>query len=328
MFAPLAKFIDWSVIQAVTMLLPRVEGRGPRLEEALQFLGRTSSMLNDHQPARLEFESKEPARDFQFPSPRPGAFAENNVVYGRLYRCNSQRWRERPVIILLHGGGGFEYRFTFPSVARRCNEAGLNAATLVGPYHFQRRPYGIRSWSGRDYLEFSELMAQAICEVQALIGWLGEQGCSSLALWGCSMGGWLAGLAARYDSRLTSLVMMVPAVRMELAAGERIIWRQLREGWARQRAALGALNGTWLNLTLGQPAISPKNILLIEGLHDLFVGTKPIEDLWNAWDRPDIWRLPHGHVSSLGALSTGLARRVLDWLAPRLNRHTEITGSC
>ena len=28
----------------------------------------------------------------------------------------------------------------FPLIARRCNRAGFNAATLVAPYHFQRRP--------------------------------------------------------------------------------------------------------------------------------------------------------------------------------------------
>jgi len=101
------------------------------------------------------------------------------------------------------------------------------------------------------------------------------------------------------------------AVRMELAAGERIIWRRVREAWARQRGALEALNLTWLNLTLGQPAISRENILLIEGVHDLCVGTKPIEDLWRAWRQPDIWRLPHGHVSTVGALKAGLTNGFL-----------------
>jgi len=221
------------------------------------------------------------------------------------------------------GGGGFEYRFTFPSIARRCNQAGYNVTTLVGPYHFQRRPGEVGSWSGRDYLEFSELMAQAVAEIRALVGWLQAQGCSAVALWGCSMGGWMAGLTACRDSRLASVVLTVPAVRMELAAGERIIWRRVREAWARQRGALEALNLTWLNLTLSQPAISRKNILLIEGVHDLCGGTKPIEDLWRAWRQPDIWRLPHGHVSTVGALKAGLTKRVLDWLAPLLNKKPE-----
>ena len=44
------------------------------------------------------------------------------------------------MIVLLHGGSDFiGYRFRFPLIARHCNRAGFNAATLVAPYHFQRR---------------------------------------------------------------------------------------------------------------------------------------------------------------------------------------------
>src|SRR5205814_10533055 len=83
---------------------------------------------------------------FRFPTPRPCDIAENNVVYGRLYRC-AGFWQECPTIILLHGGriiqdhhGSIGYRFGYPSIARRCNRAGFNAATLEAPYHFQRQP--------------------------------------------------------------------------------------------------------------------------------------------------------------------------------------------
>ena len=200
-----------------------VESQGPRsrLDEALQFLQGPASLFDDNQPARLEFESNGSGRNFRFATPRPGAFTENNVVYGQLYRC-SEKWQERPVIILLHGGGRFEYRFTFPSIARRCNQAGYNVTTLVGPYHFQRRPGEVGSWSGRDYLEFSELMAQAVAEIRALVGWLQAQDAPRW-LSGCSMGGWMAGLTACRDSRLASVVLTVPAVRMD--------WRRENESF-------------------------------------------------------------------------------------------------
>jgi hypothetical protein len=41
------------------------------------------------------------------------------------------------------------------------------------------------------------------------------------------------------------------------------------------------------------------------------------EELWQAWGRPDLWRLPHGHVSWMAM--PGLTGRVLRWLAPRLD---------
>ena len=45
------------------------------------------------------------------------------------------------MIILMPGWGDIaSYNLRFPLLARRCNRAGFNAATLVAPYHFQRRP--------------------------------------------------------------------------------------------------------------------------------------------------------------------------------------------
>jgi hypothetical protein len=77
------------------------------------------------------------------------------------------------------------------------------------------------------------------------------------------------------------------------------------------------LNLTSLNLTSAQPAIRKENILLIEAIHDLCVGSEPIEDLWQAWGQPEIWRLPYGHVSSMAA--PGVTSRILRWLASRLD---------
>jgi hypothetical protein len=80
------------------------------------------------------------------------------------------------VIILLHGGGDFiNYRFLFPSIARQCNEAGFNAATLVAPYHFQRRPFRLRSLN---YLRlWAETVADGACNFPGLgsLDYLGGQ---------------------------------------------------------------------------------------------------------------------------------------------------------
>jgi len=48
----------------------------------------------------------------------------------------------------------------------------------------------------------------------------------------------------------------------------------------------------------------------------LLAERQPIEELWQKWQQPEIWRLPHGHVSAQIVL--GLMGRVLRWLAPRL----------
>ena len=67
------------------------------------------------------------------------------------------------------------------------------------------------------------------------------------------------------------------------------------------------------------PAIAKENILLIEAIHDLFSPRAAIDELWEKWDRPGIWRLPHGHFSfSLIGAPRLMANQVLKWLAARL----------
>ena len=84
----------------------------------------------------------------------------------------------------------------------------------------------------------------------------------------------------------------------------------------KQKAAREALDQTPMNLTLNQPVIPKENILLIQGRYDLLVEAEQTEELWQKWKQPEIWRLPHGHISSMFA--PGINGRMLHWLTPRL----------
>ena len=319
MIAPLAKFMDWSAVQAVTLMMPANGYRNnPRLEKALEFLNGPKFVADDSQPARIEFSGP---RDFRFPTPRPCDFTENNVVHGRFYRCG-ERWQERPVVILLHGSGDFlNYNHLFPTVARRCNRKGFNAVTLVAPYHFQRRPRHLGgSLFYADCLQFAEATAQAIAEIRALTGWLLGQGCPAVAPWGYSLGAWYAGMTACRDVRLAAVVLGAPCVRMNPWVEQHAVLPRIRRRLERARKLGEALNLTALNLTMNQPVIPRKNILMLEAFHDsMMVPTEDAEDLWQSWGQPDIWRLPHGHVGVCCGFVPGLPGRILRWLTPRLN---------
>ena len=146
MIASLARLLDRSVLQIGYAMLPQstwreaANERDLELEQAVQFLNGPDFIPAESQPAQLDFIPDTSGGRFRFPTPRPCEFAENNVVHGRLYRC-ADAWQERPVIILLHGGGDFPgHQLAFHLFARRCHRAGFNAATLELPYHFQRRP--------------------------------------------------------------------------------------------------------------------------------------------------------------------------------------------
>ena len=139
-----------------------------------------------------------------------------------------------------------------------------------------------------------------------------------MALWGVSWGASLAGLSACRDPRLAAVVLSIPAVRFNTNV-QLAFLRSSREAWESLRPALDRLNLTSINLTLSRPAIPANRILLIEALYDLCVGSEPVEQLWQAWGKPDIWRLAHGHVTFLAA--RGITQRVLHWLAPRCEEH-------
>ena len=319
MIAPLAKLLDWLAIQLVwgrrTRSLLKL-GANPRLEEAIQFLKSPDFIPAQSAPAQLEFDQS--GRHFRFHTPRPGRFAENNTVHGRLYRC-AKCWQERPVIILLHGAGGADYHLEFPFMARCCNRAGFSTAMLLAPFQFQRRPRQLAGLSWPDYRLDAEIgYAQAVAEIRALVGWLLAEGCPAVALWGNSYGGALAGLTACHDARLSAAVLAAPGLDLNvlLSAAKQIIRPGLRKALLSQRPACEALNQTALNLATLRPVIPKESILLIEAVHDLFVDRRSLESLWQAWGQPDIWRLPHSHASKI--LSFGLTGRVLGWLSPRL----------
>jgi hypothetical protein len=309
MIAPLAKLIDWSALQMAYVVAPLRHAPKPKwkLAEALEFLNGPDFFPAASDPARIEFDGP---RHFRFPTPRPCEVEENNIVYGRLYRC-AQRWQERPVIILLDGSPAFGYHTVLPWIARRFNRAGFNTVLLVAPYQLQRRP---RRPIEENCLEFARAMAQNVAEIRALTGWLLDEGCPSVGLLGVSFGGWTAGLTACSDARIAAAVMTVPGICMRYY--QPVVWRRAREALQALRPAQEAMDTTRLNLTLSTPAIPKENILLIMGIHDLFAKGQPYEELWQKWQQPEIWRLPHGHASA--GLTLGLMGRVLDWMAPRL----------
>ncbi len=277
------------------------------MEEALEFLNGPDFIPTASDPAQIEFDGP---RHFRFPTPRPSKAPENNIVYGRLDRC-AERWQERPAIILLDGGFAIGYHSGLPLLACRISRARFNVATLVASQQLQRRP---RRTVEENCLEFAQEMAQNVAEIRALTGWLLDEGCPSVGLLGFSFGGWLAGLTACSDPRIACAVLTVPCVR--LRCSQPVVWRRVRDTLQSLRPAQEAMDTTRLNLILSTPVIPKENILLIDGIHNLFGEWQWMEDLWQKWEQPEFWRLPHGHISAL--FVPGLTRRVLRWLPPRL----------
>ena len=86
MITPLAKFIDLSVLQLAYAVvgLRHVPRPKWKLEEALEFRNWPDFIPAASDPAQIEFNGP---RHFKFSTLRPGKVEENNIMYGRLYRC-------------------------------------------------------------------------------------------------------------------------------------------------------------------------------------------------------------------------------------------------
>jgi len=309
--AGLCRLMDWPAIHFAAARMPQPDGRDPRLAEARQWMDSPDFIPADAEAAKVRFTGPV---GFQFATPRPGPWAENNTAHGRLYRC-AQRWQERPTVILLHGwNDAINHYLRFPFMARQFNRSGFNAATLTAPFHFQRRPRRLGAWGNflcPDFLRVVEAAGQAVAETRAFAQWLRQEGCPATGLLGVSLGGWLAGLAACHDARFSCAVLLTPVVRLDRLVEEAAFCRSLHLALQGERAPAGRLN-----LTERRPAAGRENILLIEAVHDSFVPRETMEDLWRAWDQPEIWRMRHGHISVLCA--PGLTGKIVRWMTPRL----------
>lgn len=304
------QWMDRVAIRHAAAHMPRPDGRDLRIDQARLALQSPDLFPTDHRAAAVEFD--DPVR-FHFQSRRPSEHAVNNIVHGRFYRC-AEQWRQRPAIVLLHGwNDSLNHYYYFPRHARRLNRIGFNAATLQMPWQFARRPRELGRWGNiltADLMHTFEGTLQALADIRSYVNYLFEQGCPFVGLWGVSMGAWFAGLTACSDPRIGCAALIVPVARLDQLIEELEFCTTIRSALLNQN-----LDFSRLNLVSNRPVIDRGSILILEAEHDLFVAKRDVEELWQAWDKPEIWRVPVAHISIL--FVRGLADRVVQWIAAR-----------
>jgi len=306
----LSKLIDRWIIRLAAAHMPRTNGLKLHLDEANQLL-RAPDFFCDFVTAPKDF--KPDGETFQFTSSIATPWQENNIVHGKIFSCG-ENWQSRPVVILLHGWNDeLNYRFRFPRLAHALNRYGINCATLELPYHFRRRPReagAVRNFFSQDMLRTVEATRQAVADIRALRHWLGAQGGARVGVWGISLGAWLGGLLACHEPKINFAVLMMPVARTDRCVEELKFCEPIRQ------SLQGATADTKkFNLIEHRPLVPKENILLVEAEHDLFVPKETVEELWRDWNEPEIWRLPHGHISIL--LSSRVMKRAVEWIVAK-----------
>jgi len=313
MKAAVVKPLDWLAIQLARLCVR--EGTAPdgQLNAAEALLHRPEFRA-DFVEAPKDFE-RHRHREFRFTSPVASPWKRNNTVHGRFFPVGG-RWQERPTMILLHGWNNeLGYQMLFPYLARRFNGMGINAIIFELPYHRQRKPRGRgtpNNFLSGDLLHVVSAFHQAIADARALVAWLRAQGCERIGVWGLSLGGWLAGMLACVEPRLSLAVLMIPVVRMDRVITELDFCRPIRRRLDGRTMKLDPLN-----LITYRPKLSPDRILVVASEHDMFAPRETTEELCRAWNKPTLWHPRHGHISTM--MSAPVMHRAMGWVAGKLS---------
>jgi hypothetical protein len=222
-----------------------------------------------------------------------------------------------PAVILLHGWlavrmhVGHYLRLAW-WLARRGVEVWMPRL----PFHLERTPAGTFSGNlclSADLEGNAEALRQAVSETRALAAWLRERGAPAVGLWGTSLGGWVAGLAATTEPGWDAVALWAP-----VASAPQVLWganlvREIRRT-VRRSGIRPADEGRWsLNLSPVERRLMVERdrVFLVAGIYDNVVFPRSIAELARAW-RVGVYWLPHGHISLMASFAN--TRSTIDCL--------------
>jgi pimeloyl-ACP methyl ester carboxylesterase len=307
----LKQAIDRAAINAASKSLPKGAPNAAKVAKAMELLRRADLLEPPSRPAQLKRSSD---GAFQFESAFESGLEMNDLARGRLF-LRGEDWATRPLIILVHGWNAeLHYLFILPLVARALNKRGFNAALLELPFHLHRRPgpgAAMRDFISDDLPGMIDATRQAISDIDSLARWAKSQGCSKVAVWGFSLGAWLAGLYVCHSALCSAAVLTTPISNLATAVRDLEFCHPIRACLAGDELDL-----TRLNLTQHRPLISPQAIQVMQSEYDLFAPAKEYDDLARAWGLNDWVKEPQGHISVLASRSA--MKRSIKWLAQQL----------
>jgi pimeloyl-ACP methyl ester carboxylesterase len=263
---------------------------------------------------------------FQFTSPVACERQENRAAHGRL--ISGSPYAPWAVIVPGYATGAlppYGYSLFQTVQGRSLLERGLNVALLDLPYHLKRKPQGYLSGEGffsPDLKETQSVVRQAAADLIGLVRWLEDRSGRPVALWGTSLGGCVAGLAATQLPELGALGLMEPLDNPGDVMAVLSSTREIREELARHGLPPTELPEALQAVAPSSypPALPRERILFVTPQWDQIVPTRFQEAFWEAWGRPERIRAEGSHVTV--ASSRYYTRQVADFLEGWLYRQT------
>jgi pimeloyl-ACP methyl ester carboxylesterase len=226
-----------------------------------------------------------------------------------------------PAVILLHGWLAVRMHMGhYLRLAWWLARHGVDVWLPRLPFHLERTPAGTFSGNfclSADMVRNSEALRQAVSETRALDRWLRAQGTPAVGLWGTSLGGWVAGLAATLDGDWDAVALWAPVASPQQVLWESKLVSEIRK--AIRHAGMGpSEQRRWtVNLSPIEHGllVERQRVLMVGGIYDSVVYPQSIAALARAWGVDVTW-LPHGHISLMASFAN--TRDTAEFLARNL----------
>lgn len=307
MIAPFQKLLDKVAIRLATGTVRTGWRRMDQTLRCAELLASKELLAPEVSAAPVEFQGK---IAFTFKSPIEGPW-DAGIGYGRFRRAEPN-WQQRPAVILVHGWNGEgSYYWCFPWIERALAARGINALTFELPFHGRRRPAApgaIQNMISDDLVTMIQSVQHALGDALALRKWLLAQGCPSVSLWGYSLGGWLAGLLCAHPEPFHAAILMNAVVKMDVAMDTLEFAFPVRESLKHSPVRIAQLN-------LLNHSPTTKNILLMQGLRDLFIPPDTLEELHRAWPGSELLPMNESHISI--NIAPRMLLRGVNWLVSK-----------
>jgi pimeloyl-ACP methyl ester carboxylesterase len=249
-----------------------------------------------------------------FPSPVVTPHECNNTVHCEYFRARGKEGEfagRRPAVVVLHIlGGDFPLARLF---ARYLASTGTHALFVKMPYYGPRRPSDVRKRMIEvDPRESVVGMRQAILDIRraaALLASREEVDPEQIGIFGISLGGITAALAAEQEPRFRNVCLMLAGGDLGRVSWESPEVRAARDNWLAQGRSKAEFFDVLRPIDPATYAerLQGRRMLMINARHDEIVPPACTESLWEGAGRPPIVWFDAGHYTAALYLFHGLA---------------------
>lgn len=250
---------------------------------------------------RLLFPSEFTPRAEEPGAQRWAGYEPNRTAVATVLR---HRGRPRPWVLGIHGFGmGYAFMDLVGLHAMHLHrDLGFNVVMPVLPLHGPRK---VTRLSGEAFLSF-DLMntvhgaTQAIWDIRRVLSWVRAQDAPSIAVYGVSLGAYIASLLVGIEDGIDAVVAGIPVVDFpEMFRGQsphhirlRAVEHEILDGNAE------LVHRVISPLALS-PMVDPAHRFIYAGLGDRMAPPSQAHALWRHWDEPEIFWYGGNHVGYL-----------------------------